>query len=146
MLEYSFLPALVQIESFVPTVHSVFSDFPGDQFLELPTSFYAELIFVNSDVPPTIAPSVHCIPLFPPQIDLSHGSITSSLFPLLSISLRILEEAVLVAKDTVVCGFHKKNMEWCLCVWRGWGCHELEIFYQSYEELGHMETSMRKRR
>uniref|UniRef100_A0A4W6D0Y0 non-specific serine/threonine protein kinase n=1 Tax=Lates calcarifer TaxID=8187 RepID=A0A4W6D0Y0_LATCA len=52
----------------------------------------------------------------------------------------------LVAKDTVVCGFHKENMEWCLCVWRGWGCRELEVFYQSYEELGRLETSMRKRR
>lgn len=37
-------------------------------------------------------------------------------------------------------------MEWCLCVWRGWGSHELEAFYQSYEELGRLETSMRKRR
>ncbi|TKS70402.1 Leucine-rich repeat serine/threonine-protein kinase 1 [Collichthys lucidus] len=58
---------------------------------------------------------------------------------------RILEEAALVAKDTVVCGFHKENMEWCLCVWRGWGCNELEVFYQSYEELGRLETRMRKR-
>ncbi|KAI3377257.1 hypothetical protein L3Q82_009162 [Scortum barcoo] len=63
-----------------------------------------------------------------------------------SFSHRILEEAALVAKDTVVCGFHKENMEWCLCVWRGWGCHELEVFYRSYEELGRLETSMRKRR
>uniref|UniRef100_A0A667WS42 non-specific serine/threonine protein kinase n=1 Tax=Myripristis murdjan TaxID=586833 RepID=A0A667WS42_9TELE len=57
-----------------------------------------------------------------------------------------LEEAALVAKDTVVCGFRKENTEWCLCVWRGWGSRELEVFYQSYEELGRMETSMRKRR
>lgn len=61
-------------------------------------------------------------------------------------SLGILKEAALVAKDTVVCGFQKKNMEWCLCVWRGWGCCELEVFYQSYEELSHLETNMRKRR
>ncbi|XP_076011527.1 leucine-rich repeat serine/threonine-protein kinase 1 isoform X2 [Genypterus blacodes] len=61
-------------------------------------------------------------------------------------SLGILEEAALVAKDTVVCGFHKENMEWCLCVWRGWGCSELEVFYKSYEELGRMESCMRKRR
>uniref|UniRef100_A0A3P8RJX0 non-specific serine/threonine protein kinase n=1 Tax=Amphiprion percula TaxID=161767 RepID=A0A3P8RJX0_AMPPE len=60
--------------------------------------------------------------------------------------LGILKEAALVAKDTVVCGFQKENMEWCLCVWRGWGCCELEVFYQSYEELGHLETNMRKRR
>uniref|UniRef100_A0A3B5BEW0 non-specific serine/threonine protein kinase n=1 Tax=Stegastes partitus TaxID=144197 RepID=A0A3B5BEW0_9TELE len=52
----------------------------------------------------------------------------------------------LVAKDAVVCGFQKKNMEWCLCVWRGWGGCELEVFYQSYEELSHLETNMRKRR
>lgn len=61
-------------------------------------------------------------------------------------SLGILKEAALVAKDTVVCGFQKENMEWCLCVWRGWGCCELEVFYRSYEELSHLETNMRKRR
>lgn len=63
-----------------------------------------------------------------------------------SVSLRTLEEAALVAKDTVVCAFQKENTEWCLCVWRGWGSRELEVFYQSCEELGRMETSMRKRR
>ncbi|CAK6975851.1 leucine-rich repeat serine/threonine-protein kinase 1 [Scomber scombrus] len=78
--------------------------------------------------------------------DKLRGRVIAVLSPPGCSSLGILEEAVLVAKDTVVCGFHKKNMEWCLCVWRGWGCHELEVFYQSYEELGHMETSMRKRR
>ncbi|KAG9352285.1 hypothetical protein JZ751_020698 [Albula glossodonta] len=57
-----------------------------------------------------------------------------------------LVEAALVAKDAVVCGFRNENMEWCLAVWRGWGARELEIFYQSYEELGRLETSMRKRR
>ena len=55
-------------------------------------------------------------------------------------------EAAIVAKDTVVCGFQKENMEWCLCVWRGWGCRELEVFYRSYEELGRLESSMRRRR
>ncbi|XP_035769470.1 leucine-rich repeat serine/threonine-protein kinase 1 [Neolamprologus brichardi] len=58
---------------------------------------------------------------------------------------RILREAALVAKDTVVCGFQKENMEWCLCVWRAWGS-ELEVFYQCYEKLGHLETNMRKRK
>ncbi|XP_036442121.1 leucine-rich repeat serine/threonine-protein kinase 1 [Colossoma macropomum] len=57
-----------------------------------------------------------------------------------------LVEAALVAKDTVVCGFRNENMAWCLAVWRGWGGRELELFYQSYEELGRLETSMRKRR
>ncbi|XP_041917167.1 leucine-rich repeat serine/threonine-protein kinase 1 isoform X2 [Alosa sapidissima] len=57
-----------------------------------------------------------------------------------------LVEAALVAKDTVVCGFRNENMEWCLAVWRGWGAGELEVFYQSYEKLGSLETSMRKRR
>ncbi|XP_031425211.1 leucine-rich repeat serine/threonine-protein kinase 1 isoform X2 [Clupea harengus] len=57
-----------------------------------------------------------------------------------------LVEAALVAKDTVVCGFRNENMEWCLAVWRGWGARELEVFYQSYEKLGSLETSMRKRR
>ncbi|XP_040888792.1 leucine-rich repeat serine/threonine-protein kinase 1 isoform X2 [Toxotes jaculatrix] len=74
------------------------------------------------------------------------GRVIAVLSPPGCSSLGILEEAALVAKDTVVCGFHKENMEWCLCVWRGWGCHELEVFYQSYEELGRLETSMRKRR
>ncbi|XP_069384604.1 leucine-rich repeat serine/threonine-protein kinase 1 isoform X3 [Paralichthys olivaceus] len=74
------------------------------------------------------------------------GRVIAVLSPPGCSSLGILEEAAVVAKDTVVCGFHKENMEWCLCVWRGWGCHELEVFYQSYEELGRLETSMRKRR
>ncbi|XP_049321416.1 leucine-rich repeat serine/threonine-protein kinase 1 isoform X2 [Astyanax mexicanus] len=57
-----------------------------------------------------------------------------------------LVEAALVAKDTVVCGFRNENMAWCLAVWRGWGGRELELFYRSYEDLGRLETSMRKRR
>ncbi|KAM3876631.1 leucine-rich repeat serine/threonine-protein kinase 1 [Diretmus argenteus] len=81
-----------------------------------------------------------------PQADLLRGRVIAVLSPPDCSSLGILEEAALVAKDTVVCGFRKENMEWCLCVWRGWGCSELEVFYQSYEELGRMETSMRKRR
>ncbi|CAF95957.1 unnamed protein product, partial [Tetraodon nigroviridis] len=56
------------------------------------------------------------------------------------------QEAALVAHDTVVCGFLKPDMEWSLCVWRGWGSHELEVFYKSYEELGRLETDMRRRR
>lgn len=51
-----------------------------------------------------------------------------------------------MAQDTVVCGFQRETGEWSLCVWRGWGGTELELFYQSYEELGHLETSMRKKR
>ncbi|XP_028257720.1 leucine-rich repeat serine/threonine-protein kinase 1 [Parambassis ranga] len=74
------------------------------------------------------------------------GRVSAVLSPPGCSSLGVLEEAALVAKDTVVCGFQKENMEWCLCVWRGWGSHELEVFYQSYEELGHLETNMRKRR
>ncbi|XP_026149127.1 leucine-rich repeat serine/threonine-protein kinase 1 isoform X3 [Mastacembelus armatus] len=74
------------------------------------------------------------------------GRVIAVLSPPGCSSLGILEEAALVAKDTVVCGFRKENTEWCLCVWRGWGSHELEVFYQCYEELGRLETSMRKRR
>ncbi|XP_044045411.1 leucine-rich repeat serine/threonine-protein kinase 1 isoform X2 [Siniperca chuatsi] len=74
------------------------------------------------------------------------GRVIAVLSPPGCFTLGILEEAALVAKDTVVCAFRKENMEWCLCVWRGWGCHELKVFYQSYEELGRLETSMRKRR
>ncbi|XP_034640793.1 leucine-rich repeat serine/threonine-protein kinase 1 [Trachemys scripta elegans] len=57
-----------------------------------------------------------------------------------------LVEAAIVARDTVVCCFENKNMEWCLAVWRSWGAREFDIFYQSYEELGRLETCMRKRR
>uniref|UniRef100_UPI0037E88571 leucine-rich repeat serine/threonine-protein kinase 1 n=1 Tax=Semicossyphus pulcher TaxID=241346 RepID=UPI0037E88571 len=78
--------------------------------------------------------------------DQLRGRVIAVLSPPGCSSLGILEEAALVAKDTVVCGFHKENMEWCLCVWRGWGNHELEVFFQSYEELGRLESSMRKRR
>ncbi|XP_038548531.1 leucine-rich repeat serine/threonine-protein kinase 1 isoform X2 [Micropterus salmoides] len=80
------------------------------------------------------------------QSDQLMGRVIAVLSPPGCLSLGILKEAALVAKDTVVCAFHKENMEWCLCVWRGWGCHELEVFYQSYEELSHLETSIRKRK
>ncbi|XP_056135379.1 leucine-rich repeat serine/threonine-protein kinase 1 [Lampris incognitus] len=80
------------------------------------------------------------------QSDQLTGRVIAVLSPPGCSSLGILEEAALVAKDTVVCGFRKESTEWCLCVWRGWGCQELEVFYQSYEELGRMETNMRKRR
>lgn len=70
----------------------------------------------------------------------SHGAL-----PLLSLC-RSLEEAAVVAHDTVVCGFLSANMEWSLCVWRGWGSQELDVFYMSYEELGRLETDMRRRR
>ncbi|XP_076980135.1 leucine-rich repeat serine/threonine-protein kinase 1 isoform X1 [Tamandua tetradactyla] len=57
-----------------------------------------------------------------------------------------LVDAAVVAKDTVVCGFQNENTEWCLAVWRSWGSREFEVFYQSYEELGRLETCTRKRR
>lgn len=59
---------------------------------------------------------------------------------------RVLVDAAVVAKDTVVCGFANENTEWCLAVWRGWGAREFDIFYQSYEELGRLEACTRKRR
>jgi leucine-rich repeat kinase 1 len=59
---------------------------------------------------------------------------------------RVLADAAVVAKDTVVCGFENENTEWCLAVWRGWGAREFDIFYQSYEELGRLEACTRKRR
>ncbi|XP_028981151.1 leucine-rich repeat serine/threonine-protein kinase 1 isoform X2 [Esox lucius] len=74
------------------------------------------------------------------------GRVIAVLSPPGTSSYGTLEEAALVAKDTVVCGFRNKNRAWCLCVWRGWGARELEVFYQSYEELGRLESSMRKRR
>uniref|UniRef100_UPI00398E8825 leucine-rich repeat serine/threonine-protein kinase 1 n=1 Tax=Pristiophorus japonicus TaxID=55135 RepID=UPI00398E8825 len=58
----------------------------------------------------------------------------------------MLVEAAVVAKDTVVCCIRNESRECCLCMWRGWGSPEFELFYQSYEELGRMEVSMRRRR
>ncbi|OXB68958.1 hypothetical protein ASZ78_003427 [Callipepla squamata] len=57
-----------------------------------------------------------------------------------------LVDAALVAKDTVVCCFQNENTEWCLAVWRGWSARDFDVFYQAYEELGRLETCMRKRR
>ncbi|KAJ7408489.1 leucine rich repeat kinase 1 [Willisornis vidua] len=56
-----------------------------------------------------------------------------------------LVDAALVAKDTAVCCFENEAMERCLAVWRGWGARDFDIFYQAYEELGRLETCMRKR-
>ncbi|XP_037835926.1 leucine-rich repeat serine/threonine-protein kinase 1 [Kryptolebias marmoratus] len=74
------------------------------------------------------------------------GCVVAVLSPPGLSSLGILEEAELVAKDTVVCGFRGTDSEWSLVVWRSWGCCELEVFYQSYEKLSCQEVSMRKRR
>ncbi|XP_058485313.1 leucine-rich repeat serine/threonine-protein kinase 1 [Solea solea] len=74
------------------------------------------------------------------------GRVIAVLRPPQCSSLGVLQEAALVAHDTVVCGFQQENSAWCLCVWRGWGCSELELFYQSYEELSRLESSMRRRR
>uniref|UniRef100_G1PJL3 Roc domain-containing protein n=1 Tax=Myotis lucifugus TaxID=59463 RepID=G1PJL3_MYOLU len=57
-----------------------------------------------------------------------------------------LVDAVVVAKDTVVCGFEDESSEWCLAVWRGWGTREFDVFFQAYEELGRLEACGRKRR
>ncbi|KAJ8247618.1 hypothetical protein GJAV_G00248350 [Gymnothorax javanicus] len=80
------------------------------------------------------------------QDELLKGRVIAVLNPPGPAQYGTLVEAALVAKDTVVCGFHNENMEWCLAVWRAWGARELEVFYQSYEELGRLETSMRRRR
>ncbi|XP_041640649.1 leucine-rich repeat serine/threonine-protein kinase 1 [Cheilinus undulatus] len=82
------------------------------------------------------------------QTHASHlrGRVIAVLSPPGCTSLGVLQEAALVAKDMVVCGFQKENSEWCLSVWRGWGSGELEVFFQSYEELGRLESSMRRRR
>ncbi|XP_032906424.1 leucine-rich repeat serine/threonine-protein kinase 1 [Amblyraja radiata] len=57
-----------------------------------------------------------------------------------------LVEAALVAQDTVVCCLLDAAGEWRLCVWRGWGSQQFQLFYQSLEELGTMEVGMRRRR
>ncbi|XP_066557623.1 leucine-rich repeat serine/threonine-protein kinase 1 isoform X2 [Amia ocellicauda] len=80
------------------------------------------------------------------QMDVQRGRVTAVLKAAINAQHGMLVEAAVVAKDTVVCGFRNENMEWCLAVWRGWGAREFEIFYQSYEELGRLEISMRKRR
>ncbi|XP_014858767.1 PREDICTED: leucine-rich repeat serine/threonine-protein kinase 1 [Poecilia mexicana] len=75
------------------------------------------------------------------------GRVSAVLSPPGLSSLGTLEEAALVAKDMVVCGFQQKeNMEWCLVVWRAWGHQELDVFYQSWEELYHSESSSSRRR
>ncbi|XP_030622224.1 LOW QUALITY PROTEIN: leucine-rich repeat serine/threonine-protein kinase 1 [Chanos chanos] len=80
------------------------------------------------------------------QADLARGRVIAVLSVPGMPQYGTLVEAALVAKDTVVCGFRKENMAWCLAVWRGWGGRELELFYQGYEELGRLEISLRKRR
>uniref|UniRef100_A0A3Q2CNU6 non-specific serine/threonine protein kinase n=1 Tax=Cyprinodon variegatus TaxID=28743 RepID=A0A3Q2CNU6_CYPVA len=75
------------------------------------------------------------------------GRVTAVLAPPGRSSLGTLQEAALVAKDTVVCGFQQEeNMEWCLVVWRAWSSSEISVFYQSYEELYRSESNIRIRR
>lgn len=84
------------------------------------------------------------------EVQDQSGSLRGRVIAVLTVSgtseCGALVEAALVAKDTVVCGFRKENMAWCLAVWRSWGGRELELFYQGYEDLGRLESSLRKRR
>ncbi|XP_054590342.2 leucine-rich repeat serine/threonine-protein kinase 1 isoform X2 [Nothobranchius furzeri] len=73
------------------------------------------------------------------------GCVAAVLSPPGLSTLGTLEEAALVANNTIVCGFQKSS-EWSLVVWRAWGCCELEVFYHSWEKLGHLEAGMRRRR
>ncbi|XP_048338175.1 leucine-rich repeat serine/threonine-protein kinase 1 isoform X2 [Sphaerodactylus townsendi] len=57
-----------------------------------------------------------------------------------------LVDAAILAKDTVACCFRNDNMDFCVAVWKGWGAKDFDLFYKSYEELGRLETCMRKRR
>ncbi|KAM6942768.1 leucine-rich repeat serine/threonine-protein kinase 1 [Xenentodon cancila] len=144
---------------------SVNGEDPGvGQDQQTSTSDVSDVDFVGGVNP--IAPHLHAFTLLPvngtlwiprrggdvviiemqSHADELRGRVIAVLSPPGCSSLGILREAALVAKDTVVCGFQRENMEWCLVVWRSWGCCELEAFYQSYEELGRLESSMRKRR
>ncbi|XP_012867565.1 PREDICTED: leucine-rich repeat serine/threonine-protein kinase 1 isoform X1 [Dipodomys ordii] len=57
----------------------------------------------------------------------------------------VLVDAAVISKETVVCCFENEASEWCLAVWRGWGAKEFDIFYQSYEELGRLEATRKRR-
>uniref|UniRef100_A0A672LW85 non-specific serine/threonine protein kinase n=1 Tax=Sinocyclocheilus grahami TaxID=75366 RepID=A0A672LW85_SINGR len=80
------------------------------------------------------------------EVQEQAGALRARVIAVLTAPGVTLAEAALVAKDTVVCGFRNENMAWCLAVWRSWGGRELELFYQGYEELGRLESSLRKRR
>ncbi|XP_048225127.1 LOW QUALITY PROTEIN: leucine-rich repeat serine/threonine-protein kinase 1 [Perognathus longimembris pacificus] len=56
-----------------------------------------------------------------------------------------LVDAAVISKETVVCCFENEASERCLAVWRGWGGREFDIFYQSYEELGRLEATRKRR-
>nr|XP_061819726.1 leucine-rich repeat serine/threonine-protein kinase 1 isoform X2 [Nerophis lumbriciformis] len=66
--------------------------------------------------------------------------------PVSSSSLGTLVEAGLVAKETVVCGFQSAEAAWSVCAWRAWDSRRLDVFYRTSEELGRMESSVRRRR
>lgn len=74
------------------------------------------------------------------------GHVTAVLCPPGGSSLGLLEVASAVTNNTVVCGYRRDNSEWSLCVWRAWGSLELELFYSAYEQLAHLESTMRRRR
>ncbi|XP_078283417.1 leucine-rich repeat serine/threonine-protein kinase 1 [Rhinoraja longicauda] len=57
-----------------------------------------------------------------------------------------LVSAAVVARDTVVSCLLDEAGDWRLCVWRGWGSQQFQLFYQSLETLGTMEVSSRRRR
>nr|XP_057944931.1 leucine-rich repeat serine/threonine-protein kinase 1 isoform X5 [Doryrhamphus excisus] len=63
-----------------------------------------------------------------------------------SSALGTLVEAGLVAKETVVCGFRNADAVWSVCAWRAWHSRPLDVFYRTSEELGRVESSVRRRR
>uniref|UniRef100_A0A3P9J7W9 non-specific serine/threonine protein kinase n=1 Tax=Oryzias latipes TaxID=8090 RepID=A0A3P9J7W9_ORYLA len=74
------------------------------------------------------------------------GCVMAVLRPPTDLALGVLEEAALVAKNAVVCGFQKENREWSLVVWRSWCNRELDIFYRTSEELSCLEFGRRTRK
>ncbi|XP_054625561.1 leucine-rich repeat serine/threonine-protein kinase 1 isoform X3 [Dunckerocampus dactyliophorus] len=60
--------------------------------------------------------------------------------------LGMLVEAGLVAKETVVCAFQNADAVWSVCAWRAWDSRQLDVFYRTSEELGRVESSVRRRR
>ncbi|KAK7930497.1 hypothetical protein WMY93_006892 [Mugilogobius chulae] len=74
------------------------------------------------------------------------GHVTAVLRPPEGAAPGRLQVASVLDQDTVLCAHRDSLSQWTLCVWRAWGSHQLQLFYSGWENLAHLENSLRRKR
>ncbi|XP_072321953.1 leucine-rich repeat serine/threonine-protein kinase 1 [Eucyclogobius newberryi] len=74
------------------------------------------------------------------------GRVTAVLRPPEGAARGRVEVASVLDLDTVLCAHRDELSQWTVCVWRAWGPHQLQLFYSGWENLAHLESSLRRSR